>query len=68
MEIKCPMYMWDGFSGHRKACRNVIYTVLYCGEQFPFCVCHTYINCCLFSSITEVLLILSYYIGHILWL
>ena len=27
MEIKCPMYMWDGFSGHRKACRNVIYTV-----------------------------------------
>ena len=26
METKCPMYMWDGFSGHGKACGNVIYT------------------------------------------
>ena len=27
MEISCPMYMWDGFSGHRKARGNVIYTI-----------------------------------------
>ena len=29
MESKCSMYtcMWDGFSDHRKACSNAIYTV-----------------------------------------
>ena len=30
---KCPMYMWDGFSDHRKACGNAIYTVHVCTQN-----------------------------------
>ena len=66
MKSKCPMYVWDGFSGHRKACGNVIYTVyvhvhtctqkvIIFGNSFLLVFVTHRLIYCLFSSITEVL-------------